>query len=103
MSTSLDVFGSELRKKDLTFFLIDLFPKTANTFLTFILDGSLSFLILFTTFPVLEIGLTVDLTEVRCNLTSAFSQLRAWVAIFTDVFDSLLTAADAKRVTMLVI
>ena len=90
MSTSFDVFGNELRKKDLTFFLIDLFLKRANTFLTFILDGSLSFLFLFTNFAVLEIGLAVDLTEVCCNLNFAFSQLTAWVhvAIITDVFDS---------------
>ena len=89
MSTSFDVFGNELRIKDLTFFLIDFLLKRANAFLTFILDDSLSFLFLFTTFSVLEIGLTVDLTEVCCNFNFAFSQLRAWVAVVTDVFDSL--------------
>ena len=78
MSTSFDVFGNELRKKDLTFFLIDLFLKRANTFLTFILDGSLSFLFLFTNFAVLEIGLAVDLTEVCCNLNFALCSSRKY-------------------------
>ena len=56
-------------KKYFTFFFTDLFFKRANTFLTFILDGSLSFRFLFTTFAVLEIDLSDDLTEV-CSVAT---------------------------------